>query len=222
MRVDPTEEAVRAAWTATGRIEAFRTEEQRDRAVAKEAQRIDGLASAMMLDLRRAEIQTYRDQHQGHHPPYWETVQLGERAARTAREIVWAQELEVPDEDLMEPESPPDPELVNLETNPDRWKIAPDRVTWPTPEIEALVDEIWQERPIGFRAMAGSLMQTRYEDSEPYPTTPTHPLVPAFTAQLEEHEDRLAQVRTRAEELNRSSSRSPRMSPVQPRSPRRV
>lgn len=179
---DMTHEAVAAAWEQTGKNQQFQEPDALTRAIEAEAERLDGQIGDLFLELRDQGIAQFRQDNQGHHPPFQETVQIGNRARSQAEEIVLHQELgEATLLELQEQET----EDQSWQTSPDRWRTHVRLVGDPSPEMDALTDEVWPERNIRFRAMAGFLMQTRYEDSEPMPQTPDDPLKAPFTAQID-------------------------------------
>lgn len=179
---DMTHEAVAAAWEQTGKNQQFQEPDALTRAIEAEAERLDGQIGDLFLELRDQGIAQFRQDNQGHHPPFQETVQIGNRARSQAEEIVLHQELgEATGLELQEQET----EDQSWQTSPDRWRTHVRLVGEPSPEMDALTDEVWPERNIRFRAMAGFLMQTRYEDSEPMPQTPDDPLKAPFTAQID-------------------------------------
>lgn len=179
---DMTHEAVAAAWEQTGKNQQFQEPDALTRAIEAEAERLDGQIGDLFLELRDQGIAQFRQDNQGHHPPFQETVQIGNRARSQAEEIVLHQELgEATGLELQEQET----EDQSWQTSPDRWRTHVRLVGDPSPEMDALTDEVWPERNIRFRAMAGFLMQTRYEDSEPMPQTPDDPLKAPFTAQID-------------------------------------
>lgn len=179
---DMTHEAVAAAWEQTGKNQQFQEPDALTRAIEAEAERLDGQIGDLFLELRDQGIAQFRQDNQGHHPPFQETVQIGNRARSQAEEIVLHQELgEATGLELQEQET----EDQSWQTSPDRWRTHVRLVEDPSPEMDALTDEVWPERNIRFRAMAGFLMQTRYEDSEPMPQTPDDPLKAPFTAQID-------------------------------------
>lgn len=179
---DMTHEAVAAAWEQTGKNQQFQDPDALTRAIEAEAERLDGQIGDLFLELRDQGIAQFRQDNQGHHPPFQETVQIGNRARSQAEEIVLHQELgEATELEIQEQET----EDQSWRTSPDRWRTHVRLVGEPSPEMDALTDEVWPERNIRFRAMAGFLMQTRYEDSEPMPQTPDDPLKAQFTAQID-------------------------------------
>lgn len=179
---DMTHEAVAAAWEQTGKNQQFQEPDALTRAIEAEAERLDGQIGDLFLELRDQGIAQFRQDNQGHHPPFQETVQIGNRARSQAEEIVLHQELgEATGLELQEQET----EDQSWRTSPDRWRTHVRLVGEPSPEMDALTDEVWPERNIRFRAMAGFLMQTRYEDSEPMPQSPDDPLKAPFTAQID-------------------------------------
>lgn len=179
---DMTHEAVAAAWEQTGKNQQFQEPDALTRAIEAEAERLDGQIGDLFLELRDQGIAQFRQDNQGHHPPFQETVQIGNRARSQAEEIVLHQELgEATGLELQEQET----EDQSWQISPDRWRTHVRLVGDPSPEMDALTDEVWPERNIRFRAMAGFLMQTRYEDSEPMPQTPDDPLKAPFTAQID-------------------------------------
>lgn len=179
---DMTHEAVAAAWEQTGKNQQFQEADALTRAIEAEAERLDGQIGDLFLELRDQGIAQFRQDNQGHHPPFQETVQIGNKARSQAEEIVLHQELgEASELENQEQET----EDQSWRTSPDRWRTHVRLVGEPSPEMDALTDEVWPERNIRFRAMAGFLMQTRYEDSEPMPQTPDDPLKAPFTAQVD-------------------------------------
>lgn len=179
---DMTHEAVAAAWEQTGKNQQFQDPDALTRAIEAEAERLDGQIGDLFLELRDQGIAQFRQDNQGHHPPFQETVQIGNRARSQAEEIVLHQELgEATELEIQEQET----EDQSWRTSPDRWRTHVRLVGEPSPEMDALTDEVWPERNIRFRAMAGFLMQTRYEDSEPMPQSPDDPLKAPFTAQID-------------------------------------
>lgn len=179
---DMTHEAVAAAWEQTGKNQQFQDPDALTRAIEAEAERLDGQIGDLFLELRDQGIAQFRQDNQGHHPPFQETVQIGNRARSQAEEIVLHQELgETTELEIQEQKT----EDQSWRTSPDRWRTHVRLVGEPSPEMDALTDEVWPERNIRFRAMAGFLMQTRYEDSEPMPQTPDDPLKAPFTAQID-------------------------------------
>lgn len=179
---DMTHEAVAAAWEQSGKNQQFQEPDALTRAIEAEAERLDGQIGDLFLELRDQGIAQFRQDNQGHHPPFQETVQIGDRARSQAEEIVLHQELgEATGLELQEQET----EDQSWQTSPDRWRTHVRLVGEPSPEMDALTDEVWPERNIRFRAMAGFLMQTRYEDSEPMPQSPDDPLKAPFTAQID-------------------------------------
>lgn len=181
---DMTQDAVAATWEQTGQNQQFRDYAELTRAITVESERLDGLIGDLFLELRDQGIARYRQDNQGHHPPFLETVQIGNRARSQAEEIILQQELGEGLEKAIQGQQE-EAEDENWRTSPDRWRTHVSQVGDPSPEMDALTDEVWPERSVRFRAMAGFLMQTRYEDSEPIPETPEDPLKAQFTAQVD-------------------------------------
>lgn len=172
----------------------YASQEELDRAVAMEDYRIGELIGELGLEFRSQEINDFRKANDGHHPPYMETVGIGNRTMLKAQEIILDQELEVPDQ-VWEDEDEDSWVAIKAKKwagHPDRWKEWPELIRQIDPEIDGLTDEIWPDRSIRWRVTAGCLMQTRYEDRDPYPESPDDPLVPLFTALVDEHLDELA------------------------------
>lgn len=181
---DMTQDAVAATWEQTGQNQQFQDYAELTRAITVESERLDGLIGDLFLELRDQGIARYRQDNQGHHPPFLETVQIGNRARSQAEEIILQQELGEGLEKAIQGQQE-EAEDENWRTSPDRWRTHVSQVGDPSPEMDALTDEVWPERSVRFRAMAGFLMQTRYEDSEPIPETPEDPLKAQFTAQVD-------------------------------------
>ena len=181
---DMTQDAVAATWEQTGQNQQFQNYAELTRAITVESERLDGLIGDLFLELRDQGIARYRQDNQGHHPPFLETVQIGNRARSQAEEIILQQELGEGLEKAIQGQQE-EAEDENWRTSPDRWRTHVSQVGDPSPEMDALTDEVWPERSVRFRAMAGFLMQTRYEDSEPIPETPEDPLKAQFTAQVD-------------------------------------
>jgi len=178
---ETTRRAVEAAWSLTRQDQSFPTPQARDEAIAAEAERLDDLIGDLTQRLRDEGIAQYRQVTQGHHPPFLDAVQIGNRARARAVELILHQELgETADLEAQEEDEETIPDQ-SWRDSPDRWRRHKDQMGDPEPEIEALTDEVWPEQTIGFRVMAGYLMQTRYEDSEPIPETPDDPLKAQFT-----------------------------------------
>jgi len=76
----------------------------------------------------------------------------------------------------------------------------------PSPEIDALTEDVWPEQTIRFRVMAAYLMQTRYEDSQPIPEDPDDPLKAQFTDLIEAELERRESVLSEARGLRPSNS----------------
>lgn len=181
---DMTQDAVAATWEQTGQNQQFQDYAELTRAITVESERLDGLIGDLFLELRDQGIARYRQDNQGYHPPFLETVQIGNRARSQAEEIILQQELGEGLEKAIQGQQE-EAEDENWRTSPDRWRTHVSQVGDPSPEMDALTDEVWPERSVRFRAMAGFLMQTRYEDSEPIPETPEDPLKAQFTAQVD-------------------------------------
>ena len=181
---DMTQDAVAATWEQTGQNQQFQDYAELTRAITVESERLDGLIGDLFLELRDQGIERYRQDNQGHHPPFLETVQIGNRARSQAEEIILQQELGEGLEKAIQGQQE-EAEDENWRTSPDRWRTHVSQVGDPSPEMDALTDEVWPERSVRFRAMAGFLMQTRYEESEPIPETPEDPLKAQFTAQVD-------------------------------------
>lgn len=181
---DMTQDAVAATWEQTGQNQQFQDYAELTRAITVESERLDGLIGDLFLELRDQGIARYRQDNQGHHPPFLETVQIGNRARSQAEENILQQELGEGLEKAIQGQQE-EAEDENWRTSPDRWRTHVSQVGDPSPEMDALTDEVWPERSVRFRAMAGFLMQTRYEDSEPIPETPEDPLKAQFTAQVD-------------------------------------
>ena len=181
---DMTQDAVAATWEQTGQNQQFQDYAELTRAITVDSERLDGLIGDLFLELRDQGIARYRQDNQGHHPPFLETVQIGNRARSQAEEIILQQELGEGLEKAIQGQQE-EAEDENWRTSPDRWRTHVSQVGDPSPEMDALTDEVWPERSVRFRAMAGFLMQTRYEDSEPIPETPEDPLKAQFTAQVD-------------------------------------
>lgn len=202
-----TRTAVTTAWEQLGRDQGYPDSTALDAAIQAEAERLDEMISDLTQQLRDQGIAQFRSENQGHHPPFMEAVQIGNRAQFQAEEMILRQELgeqlelaamgEEEDEEATADQS--------WRTSPDRWKTSKNLMDDPQPEIDTLTDEVWPEQPIRFRVMAGYLMQTRYEDDQPIPETPSDPLKAQFTdlvaAELERLERNLSEFR----EQNRSS-----------------
>ena len=189
-----TSNAVRAAWEVLGRDTGYRTTADLEDAITAEAERLDDLIWDLTQRLRDQGITQYRQAHRGAHPPFLETVQIGNRARSQAEELILYQELGEATELAVIQE---DEDTVGDESwrdSPDRWKDHTDLLDVPTPEIDALTDEVWPERTIRFRVMAAYLMQTRYEDSQPIPQTPDDPLKVKFTDAVDAELDRMERV----------------------------
>ncbi|HMT33488.1 MAG TPA: hypothetical protein PKA99_12730 [Dermatophilaceae bacterium] len=175
-----TRRAVEAAWDLT-RKEQFPTPTARAEAIAAEAERLDELIGDLAQTLRDQGIAQFREANRGHLPPFMETVQIGNRARAQAEELILHQELGEATELAAMEEDEETFEDQSWRDSPDRWKDHTDLLDDPTPEIEALTDEVWPEQTIRFRVTAAFLMQTRYEDSQPIPETPDDPLKARFT-----------------------------------------
>lgn len=191
---DPTARAIAEHWRITGRDEQFPTPQDREQALQAETERLDELIFQLADKLRSQEIEQYRKEHEGNFPPFLETAQIGNRTRAKAEEIVLSQELELTDEQLLadnttEETAQEEAEERMWQTHPDRWRERPDLIQRIDPEIDRLTDEIWAGRSIPFRVTAACLMQTRYEDNQPYPVSPQDPLVPRFTALVTEEQD---------------------------------
>lgn len=199
---ETTRRAVAAAWEQTGRDQEFPTPHALTEAIEAEAERLDELIGDLTQRLRDQGIAQYQAANQGHHPPFLEAVQIGNRARFQAEEAILHQELGEAVEASLEDELET-PE--GWRTSPDRWRTDTDLLDDPTPEIEALTDEVWPEQTIRFRVMAAYLMQTRYEDSEPIPDTPDDPLKAPFTDLITEEVARLANVVSEYRKTNPSS-----------------
>lgn len=199
---ETTRRAVQAAWEQTGRDQEFPTPHALTEAIEAEAERLDELIGDLTQRLRDQGIAQYQAANQGHHPPFLEAVQIGNRARFQAEEAILNQELGEAVEASLEDELET-PE--GWRTSPDRWRTDTDLLDDPTPEIEALTDEVWPEQTIRFRVMAAYLMQTRYEDSEPIPETPDDPLKAPFTDLITEEVARLANVVSEYRKTNPSS-----------------
>lgn len=183
---DITQAAVAATWAQTGRDRQYPDQAQLTQAIQTEADRLDEMIADLILVLRDRGIAQYREENQGHHPPFLEAEQIGNRARTQAEETVLQQEL---GEELVlaiQQRDEPPLEGQSWRKSPDRWKTHVSLIEDPSPEIDALTDEVWPEKSVRFRAMAGYLMQTRYEDSAPMPETPDDPLKAQFTAQVDE------------------------------------
>lgn len=200
---ETTRRAVQAAWELTGTDQQFQTPHALTEAIEVEAERLDEMIGDETQRLRDQGIAQFRASNQGHHPPFLEAVQIGNRAQFQAEETILHQELgEQVELAVIDDETLAD---QSWRDSPDRWKTSKDLMDDPTPEIDALTDEVWPEQTIRFRVMAAYLMQTRSEDSQPIPETPTDPLKASFTdlvaAELERSERRLSEFR----EANQSS-----------------
>ena len=200
---ETTRRAVQAAWELIGTDQQFQTPHALTEAIEVEAERLDEMIGDETQRLRDQGIAQFRASNQGHHPPFLEAVQIGNRAQFQAEETILHQELgEQVELAVIDAETLAD---QSWRDSPDRWKTSKDLMDDPTPEIDALTDEVWPEQTIRFRVMAAYLMQTRSEDSQPIPETPTDPLKAPFTdlvaAELERSERRLSEFR----ETNQSS-----------------
>ena len=190
-----TRSAVATAWHDIGKEREFDNEIGLHDAIDAEAERLDEMIGDLTQLVRDQGIAQFKAANQGHHPPFLEAVQIGNRARFQAEELILYQELSEQVELAMmdEEETIADQSWRN---SPDRWQTSKNLMDDPQPEIDVLVDEVWPEQTIRFRVMAGYLMQTRYEDDQPIPETTTDPLKAQFTqlvtAELERLEKRLA------------------------------
>lgn len=67
---DMTHEAVAAAWEQTGKNQQFQEPDALTRAIEAEAERLDGQIGDLFLELRDQGIAQFRQDNQGHHPPF--------------------------------------------------------------------------------------------------------------------------------------------------------
>src|SRR5699024_3435883 len=104
--------------------------------------------------------------------------------------------------------------------SPHRWRTHTHLLDDPTPEIDALTDDVWPEQALRFRVMAAYLMQTRYEDSEPIPETADDPLKAQFTALVEAEVAHSETVLSEFRRMHPGSSSSSSTRPARPRSTR--
>lgn len=200
-----TRTAVTAAWEQLGRDQDYSDSTALDTAIQAEAERLDEMISDLTQQLRDQGIAQFKAANQGHHPPFMEAVQIGNGAQFRAEEMILRQEL---GEQLELTAMDEDAETIadqSWRNSPDRWKTSKNLMDDPQPEIDALTDEVWPEQTIRFRVMAGYLMQTRYEDSQPIPETPTDPLKAQFTDLVAAELERLERRRSEFREQNRSS-----------------
>jgi len=181
---ETTHRAVQAAWAQTGAAEQYPTPSELETATQAEAERLDELIGNLTQQIRDKEIASFRQANQGNHPPFLETVQIGNRARAQATEVTLSQELGETVE-LAESEESEELEDQSWRASPHRWRTHTHLLDDPTPEIDALTDDVWPEQALRFRVMAAYLMQTRYEDSEPIPETADDPLKAQFTALVE-------------------------------------
>ena len=149
---DMTQDAVAATWEQTGQNQQFQDYAELTRAITVESERLDGLIGDLFLELRDQGIARYRQDNQGHHPPFLETVQIGNRARSQAEEIILQLELGEGLEKAIQGQQE-EAEDENWRTSPDRWRTHVSQVGDPSPEMDALTDEVWPERSVRFRAM---------------------------------------------------------------------
>lgn len=202
---ETTRRAVQAAWEQLGRDQEFPTPHELTEAIAAEAERLDDLIGDLTQRLRDQGIAQFQAANQGHHPPFLETVQIGNRARAQAEELILHQELGEATEIAAMDEEEETFADQSWRTNPDRWRTDTDLMDDPEPEIEAQTEDVWPEKSLRFQVMAAYLMQTRYEDGEPLPETPDDPLKAPFTDLVEVELARRASVLSDLTRANRSS-----------------
>ena len=191
-----TYNAVAAAWEQLGRDKDYSTPQALDEAIQAEAERLDEMIGDLTQQLRDQGIARFRAANQGHHPPFLEAVQIGNRATFQAQETILHQELgELVEAAMVEQDEEEPVADQSWRQSPDRWRTDTDLMDRPTPEIDALTEEVWPDRSIRFQVMAAYLMQTRYEDEQPIPDSPSDPLKAQFTDLLVEELDRRETVR---------------------------
>lgn len=184
---ETTRRAVQAAWEQIGKGQQYQTPHALTEAIEAEAERLDELIGDETQRLRDQGIAQYRADNQGHHPPFLESVQIGNRARFQAEELILHQELgEQVETAVMEEDEEETFADQSWRDSPDRWRHSLHLMDDPTPEIDALTEEVWPEQTIRFRVTAAYLMQARYEDSQPIPETPDDPLKAEFTALVAE------------------------------------
>lgn len=201
-----TRRAVQAAWEELGRDQEYPNPEALRTAIQAEAERLAEMIADETDRLRSEAIARFRASNQGQFPPYLETVQIGNRARAQAEEMILWQEL---GEEMELAADQEDEETVadqGWQASPDRWRTNTDVMSDPSPEIDALTEDVWPEQTIRFRVMAAYLMQTRYEDSQPIPQTPEDPLKAQFTDLVEAELERRENVLSEARGLRPSSS----------------
>lgn len=194
-----TQESVKQIVTRVWRTEIGlpnnQTPEQQEQFLDRESERIENLIEELVPG-QGPLVEQYRQTH-GQAPDYSTTIQLINMARQQATEQVLTAELY---EQIPSPASEFEPTQTLEEANEDqsradaarieaakgdrdRWKRALDR-SEPTPEVEALVSQVWADRTAWFRVAAQYLIQTRSEDNEAIPTGPNDPLVAEFSSQV--------------------------------------
>ncbi|WP_231373837.1 hypothetical protein [Nocardia sp. 348MFTsu5.1] len=173
------------------------TPTEQEQFLDREGERIENLIEELVPG-QGPLVEDYRATH-GTAPDYLTTVQLITMARHQATEQVLTAELyeQIPEPS---PEFEPTQTLEELEETEqqiaaarieqargdrDRWRRALDR-SEPTPEVEALVSQLWPHRTAWFRVAAQYLIQARSEDNEPIPAGPQDQLVAEFTSQVEQ------------------------------------
>lgn len=200
-----TRRAVEAAWEELGRDQGYPNPDALTAAIEVKAERLDELIGDLTQRLRDQGIAQFQADNQGHHPPFLEAVQIGNRARSQAEELILHQELgEAVELAAMEEDEETFADQ-SWRTSPDRWRTDTDLMDDPTPEIDAQTEEVWPEQTIGFRVMAAFLMQARYEDSQPIPETPDDPLKAQFTDLVATELDRRASVQSEFRRTSQSS-----------------
>ncbi|MBB1032386.1 hypothetical protein G6027_16175 [Dietzia sp. SLG310A2-38A2] len=201
-----TRRAVQAAWEELGRVQEYPNPEALEAAIQSEAERLAEMIADETDRLRSLAIAQFRANNQGHFPPYLETVQIGNRARAQAEELILWQELGEEVELEADQEYEGTVADQSWQTSPDRWRTNTDVMGDPSPEIDALTEDVWPEQTIRFRVMAAFLMQTRYEDSQPIPEDPDDPLKAQFTDLIEAELERRESVLSEARGLRPSNS----------------
>lgn len=192
---EPVKQIVARVWRTEIGLPNTLTPTEQEQFLETEGERIENLIEDLVPG-QGPLVEQYRKDH-GQAPDYSTTVQLINMARLQATEQVLTAELyeQIPDPG---PEFEPTQTLDELEESErqraaeriarsrgdrDRWRRALDR-SEPTPEVEALVNQVWPDQTVWFRVAAQYLIQARSEDNEPIPAGPQDRLVAEFTNQV--------------------------------------
>lgn len=191
---DQITQIVTEFWIEQNRVPESMTPQLREQFLAAETDRIAEMIQARIVMNRERMLAEYVETT-GRPLDYSTKTALIEQARREAFETVIAEEVhEQDDQNRPFPETGESAEQVaerdraRIEVNrsdPNRW-MQPLNCRDSSTRIDRLARTLWPNNDGQYRMLGSALLQARTDDDQPIPTSATDPLLPSFTAQLDQ------------------------------------